>query len=596
MKICATENLCDTRITCEEGQNLLNQMKRQSSIFIKGAGSSVASQILPVHDELKTPLISVIIPCYQQADFLSCAIESVRSQSYRCVEIVVVNDGSRDHTSEVVRRYDGVHYIMQSHQGLAAARNTGIRNSRGSYLVFLDADDRLLPNALAAGKRCFREHPECAFVSGDYRRVSANGHILKQHGPSQIDKDHYLTLLRGNYIGMHATVIYRREALERAGGFDTSLAACEDYDLYLRLAKRFPIYHHDEVVAEYCIHEANMSRNTRLMLKNALAVLRSQWQDIKQNQRYRQAYKLGIKAWKEYYSRALIKQVNVHLRTRGEAWQAGQAVMTLLRYAPLRFAKYVANYIGRAGQRMLKVLLPISLRHRLKSQNVNRVSTPSVGRVRLGALRRVQPISGVFGYDRGLPIDRYYIENFLARYMDDIKGGVLEIGDNAYTRRFGGDKVLVSDILHVAEGNLLATLVGDLARADHIPTAAFDCVILTQTLHLIYDVRAALTTLYRILKPGGVLLATFPGITRIGHGEWGSTWYWSFTTRSAQRLFEEVFTVSQVAVETYGNVLAAVAFLHGLAVKELRQEELDYDDPDYQVIIAVRAIKPEVMQ
>jgi ubiquinone/menaquinone biosynthesis C-methylase UbiE len=134
--------------------------------------------------------------------------------------------------------------------------------------------------------------------------------------------------------------------------------------------------------------------------------------------------------------------------------------------------------------------------------------------------------------------------------------------------------------------------VGDLTCADFIPSDTFDCVILTQTLHLIYDVRAALKTLYRILKPGGVLLATFPGISQISNDRWRESWYWAFTNLSARRLFEEIFPSANVRVEVCGNVLAAIAFLHGLAVEELRQEELEYRDPHYEVSILVRAVKP----
>jgi ubiquinone/menaquinone biosynthesis C-methylase UbiE len=138
--------------------------------------------------------------------------------------------------------------------------------------------------------------------------------------------------------------------------------------------------------------------------------------------------------------------------------------------------------------------------------------------------------------------------------------------------------------------------VADLTCASHIPSDTFDCIILTQTLHLIYDVRAALTTLYRILKPGGVLLTTVSGISKISREDmdrWGH--HWSFTTRSAQRLFQEFFPEMNVAVDAYGNVLAAIAFLHGLASEELRHEELDYHDRDYQVLITIRAVKPEAL-
>jgi ubiquinone/menaquinone biosynthesis C-methylase UbiE len=137
----------------------------------------------------------------------------------------------------------------------------------------------------------------------------------------------------------------------------------------------------------------------------------------------------------------------------------------------------------------------------------------------------------------------------------------------------------------------MATIIADLTQADHIPSETFDCIILTQTLQLIYDVRAALKTLHRILKPGGVLLATFPGITQISHSEWVDSWFWRFTSSSARQLFKEFFSATHIQVESYGNVLTASAFLYGLAVEELHQEELDYRDPDYEVSITVRAVK-----
>jgi SAM-dependent methyltransferase len=212
-------------------------------------------------------------------------------------------------------------------------------------------------------------------------------------------------------------------------------------------------------------------------------------------------------------------------------------------------------------------------------------------KVEFGSLRRVTPISRDWGWDRGLPLDRYYIETFLSGHREDIRGRVLEIGDNTYTRRFGADRVAVSDVLHVEDGNPLATIVADLTQADHIPAEIFDCIVFTQTLNRIYEPRAALRTLYRILKPCGVLLATFPGITRTDLGEPAGAWYWSFTSASARRLFEEVFSPANVFVESYGNVLVATSFLYGLATEELSQKELEHFDPDCEVLITVRAVK-----
>jgi SAM-dependent methyltransferase len=218
---------------------------------------------------------------------------------------------------------------------------------------------------------------------------------------------------------------------------------------------------------------------------------------------------------------------------------------------------------------------------------------PPIGWARLGSLRRLRPISPDWGMDRGQPIDRYYIENFLVAHAGDVRGHVLEIGGNTYTRRFGGDQVTQSVVLHVAEQKDVVTLIGDLTTGENMPGDTFDCVILTQTLNAIFDVAAALLTVHRILKPGGVALITVPGISKISRYDmdrWG--YYWSFTTASMMRLMTAVFPPDCVHITAHGNVLAAVAFLHGLASQELRRQELDSVDPDYELLITVRATKP----
>lgn len=242
-----------------------------------------------------------------------------------------------------------------------------------------------------------------------------------------------------------------------------------------------------------------------------------------------------------------------------------------------------------------KAALPVEVRRWVRAQQRRyRAQWPQTGTVRFGSLRRVTPISRVFGLDRGLPIDRYYIERFLFAHRLDIRGHVLEIGDDFYTREFGGARVSKSDVLHVVEGNPKATIVADLTCADHVPADAFDCIILIQTFQMIYDVRPALRHLYRMLKPAGVLLLTSHGISKIGRREGIDPWgeYWRLTTQSARRLFQEFFPASHLSVKVSGNVLAAMAFLHGLAAEELGREELDYLDPDYEVLIKVRAVKP----
>jgi SAM-dependent methyltransferase len=209
-------------------------------------------------------------------------------------------------------------------------------------------------------------------------------------------------------------------------------------------------------------------------------------------------------------------------------------------------------------------------------------------------LRRTTPISRVFAYDRGMPIDRYYMESFLSRHRLDISGRVLEIGDPYYTKKFGGDRVTASDVLHYVPDAPHATIIADMTCADVIPSNTFDCIILTQTLQMIFDFRAAMQHIHRILKPGGVLLLTSGNIAKIARREGVDPWgeYWHFTSQSLRRIFLESFPEGNTTITVYGNVFAATAFLHGLAAEELHRDELDYLDPDFEVLNAVRAVKP----
>jgi SAM-dependent methyltransferase len=214
-----------------------------------------------------------------------------------------------------------------------------------------------------------------------------------------------------------------------------------------------------------------------------------------------------------------------------------------------------------------------------------------LGRVRWGNLRRVEPLSRHFGAERGTPIDRYYIEGFLARHAADVRGRVLEVKDAAYTQRFGGTWVSRSDVLDIDPTNAEATIVADLADGAGIPSDAFDCIILTQVLQLVFDVPAAIQTLYRALRPGGVLLVTVPGISQLHYEALGHTWYWSFTEASVRRLLTSRFPPDGVTVTPHGNVLAAAGLLYGVVLEEIGTGELDRRDPDYQVTLAARAVK-----
>lgn len=213
---------------------------------------------------------------------------------------------------------------------------------------------------------------------------------------------------------------------------------------------------------------------------------------------------------------------------------------------------------------------------------------PPVGHVDMGQLRRTRPISRQWGSDRGLPVDRWYIERFLGERSADIHGRVLEVGSADYTRRFGSERVVRSDVVGPRPEPGI-TICADLSREADFDPEVFDCVVLTQTLPFIYDVPAVIRTLYRVLKPGGIVLATTGGITKIDLAMQAFGHYWSFTSASASRLFGDVFGAQDVEVRTGGNVLSAAAFLYGLAAEELTPAELEVVDPEYEVIITIRA-------
>jgi SAM-dependent methyltransferase len=218
-------------------------------------------------------------------------------------------------------------------------------------------------------------------------------------------------------------------------------------------------------------------------------------------------------------------------------------------------------------------------------------AVPPPHAVRWGDLRRLQPFCSRFGAERGTPIGRWFVERFLAEQAGDIRGVVLEVGDATYTRRFGRD-VTHSDVLHAAPGNPRATLVGDLASDRGLPRDRYDCVILTHVLSCIFDLPAALAQAHRRLRVGGVLLATLPGITRVSRYDqerWGD--YWRCTAAALRRLIETAFGSGHYRVCAYGNVLTAAAALYGIAAEELRAAELEYADPDFEQVLAVRAVR-----
>ena len=511
------------------------------------------------------PTVAVVITTYNDADFLHEALTSVALQQTVPNEIFVVDDGSEVSPAPIVAAFPEVRLIRKPNGGLSSARNMGLKAASSKFITFLDADDRFRPNAISSGLDCFARSPDAAMVYGGHIRIRADGAQLGDDNYRPASKDPYADLLAGNSIGMHGAVMYRRDILLAVDGFDEALRRCEDYDVSLRLARKYSVASHPEIVAEYRWHGGNMSMDTASMLRAVLAV---HDRHREQTGARKQAWRVGRVAWRSWYKDGPRKDRD------GERGNAALRQTGLVRTALKRAKSRLRN--GRLHKLFARIL---------------GLWPPPLGSIRLGDLGTTKPVSLDFGWDRGIPIDRYYIENFLQARASDIRGRVLEIADDAYSSRFGGSRITRQDILHLNAGNSRVTLVGDLTQPGVLPEDAFDCIVLTQTLHLIYDMKAALNHLHAALRPGGVLLLTVPGISQIDRGEWQKSWYWNLTSQSLTRLLSEVFDTTEFVVESNGNVFAAVAFLHGLVQEEVPPAKLLVNDAAYPVIVAARAQK-----
>jgi glycosyltransferase involved in cell wall biosynthesis len=278
-------------------------------------------------------LVSVVIPCFGQAHFLADAIESVVRQTYPRFEVLVVNDGSPDDTAAVAARYP-VRYFEQAHAGLAAARNAGLERCRGEFVVFLDADDRLLPDALRINTARLQADAALAFVAGASRYIARDGTPLSTNPPPVPSGNVYRELLRRNRIRMPAMVMFRRSVFERIGGFDTTVDACADYDVYLRVSRLFPVAFHHELVAEYRRHEGNMSLNPALMLRQLSAVMRRQRGYVRESPDLSAALRDGLRNMQEYYGDQLANRIRERVRRRNEFGRAIADVGRLLALYP----------------------------------------------------------------------------------------------------------------------------------------------------------------------------------------------------------------------------------------------------------------------
>jgi glycosyltransferase involved in cell wall biosynthesis len=277
-------------------------------------------------------MVSVVIPCYNQGRFLGEAIESVLAQTGGDSEIVVVDDGSTDDTAAVASRY-GVRYISQRNQGQAAARNNALAHVSGEFVVFLDSDDRLLPCAFEVGLRALSDHPGCAFTAGRCIVFGPDGPLTDVKYEPVVERDHYRSLLRNNFIWMPGVTMFRTAIVRSVGGFRTAVTGAEDYDLYLRVARLHPFWCHDEFVAEYRQHDGNTTRRAMQMLRSLVKTMESQRPWVKDDPATAVAWRQGLRFWQQEFGERVMDSVRIQLRN-GQWREAAPLLLGLMRYYP----------------------------------------------------------------------------------------------------------------------------------------------------------------------------------------------------------------------------------------------------------------------
>jgi Glycosyl transferase family 2 len=295
------------------------------------------------------PLVSVVIPCYNQAAFLGDAIESAQQQTHAPVEVIVVDDGSSDRTASVAAGYPAVRYVRQRNSGAAAARTAGLHESRGEFVIFLDADDRLLPEAAAIGLEALRAHPEWGFVTGHVRLIGADGAPRGIPVQDHAKGNQYIALLRSNYIWTPGVVLYRRSTLASIGSFDPAARASADYELNIRIARQLPIGCHHQIVLEYRQHGANMSADAGRMLQSAVSVRKTQRPYVADDPAARHAWKDGLAAVRARYGGRLLRQIKADLRMPGRRRRAVRGLLCLLQYYPEGLLTALAGRVRSPG-------------------------------------------------------------------------------------------------------------------------------------------------------------------------------------------------------------------------------------------------------
>ena len=431
--------------------------------------------------------------------------------------------------------------------GPSVWRDIGMRSSQAEAVCFLEPGILLADTYLGRALEQMKAK-KVAFATSWWERVGSCGERERM----AVDSCE-LPVLLARPDAVHPATLFRTSAWKKAGGFDTSLAVGESYELCLRLLSKG---------WQGAVVTQELVRQTPDRLS---------------------PYQRDL--WAEGYVPAMTSILNKH-RDLFESRVADVLVgreKTLIELA-LRSRPMVSRREAAAEE-----LAGLNAEIQRLTDELRRYGRD---RVDWGDLRRTRPVSSNWGYDRGKPVDRYYIEGFLKEHAGYVRGRVLEIQEDDYSRRFGGDQLESVDVVDIRATNPRANLIADLRRASALSSGVYDCIILTQTIHVIDDMEAVVRECYRLLKPGGTLLVTLPCLSRVclEYGPDGD--FWRATEAGARRLFSAAFPPHAIETRVYGNVLAGTAFTYGLGSEEVTPQELDETDPYHPTLIGVCAIKP----
>jgi peptidoglycan/xylan/chitin deacetylase (PgdA/CDA1 family)/SAM-dependent methyltransferase len=497
--------------------------------------------------------VATIIRCGDRVHEVFETLQSVERQIGGPGVIVLATDASTPHAARSwIEHLAASRNLVAAHAPdllPGAVKNAGVRAAPDTdYAMCLDAGDLLDAGFHAECGAALDANPAAAFAAAGVLERTPEGdrRVLP---PARVD----IAALVAATEAVDAAALFRRAVWASICGFDEHLPALDHYDLWLRM------------LAE---GHAGAGIDRTLIVRL--------WRD---NGPYR-------RAWDEDKHTAAMATI---VARHGSVFEADPARALCARERAI--AELAGDYapLLERHKRTLDELPQLSAR---AAELRETLRTADALGVDFGDLRRTSPLARDWGYGRGVPIDRYYIERFLEQHAADIRGVVLEIQEPDYTQRYGGNRVTRSDVVDLNPANARATIVSDLRCAANIPDDTYDCIILTQTLHVIDDMEQVIAECARLLRPGGVLLATLPSASRVCLEYGQRNDFWRVTSAGALRLFSKVFPERSVEVHAHGNVLVNAAFLYGLAAHELTDAEFTTTDPYFPLVVAVRATKP----